>query len=310
MSGARRPAAARHPNHRAAASLPPELRRVTVPGPVRDWVVRAAGSPVRRVRRLAGASSTAVHRVDLDGGGWLVLRRYVWPGFLEDEPVAPQREVDALRFAASHGLPAPELVAADVDGSEVGDGVPVLLMALLPGRAVAVPVPARLAEVAAGIHAVGVAAAAGFGHEWLPGYEGTTVGPPAGSSRPALWERAIEVWHRGRPDEPATFVHRDFHPGNVLWSRGRATGVVDWANACRGPWGCDVGTCRVNLRWLGAPAAADELLAVYESLTGRTYDPYWEVASMLERDPSHARRSALADDEERLARALADLGAG
>lgn len=313
---------ARHPNHRDPASLPVELRRVTVPGPVRGWVARAAGSPVLRVRRLAGASSTAVHRVDLDGGGRLVLRRYVWPGFLEDEPIAPQREVDALRFAAGHGpaapgaaapeLVVPELVAADVDGSEVGDGVPVLLMALLPGRAVAVPDPVRLAEVAASIHSVGgsgPAASAAFGHEWLPWFEGTTVGPPPGSSRPGLWERAIDVWHRARPDGPATFVHRDFHPGNVLWSRGRATGVVDWANACRGPWGCDVGTCRVNLRWLGDPAAADEFLAAYESATGHTYDPYWEIASMLERDPSHARRAVLADDEERLARALAELGA-
>lgn len=294
----------RHPNHRDPGSLPVELRRTGVPALVRAWIARQTGTAVVGVRRLAGASSTAVHRVDLARGGPLVLRRYVWPGFLEDEPMAPQREVEALGFAGRHGLAAPALVAADVTGSSVGDGVPVVLMSLLPGRAVAVPDARRLAEVAAAIHDV---QPAGFGHDYFGWYEGTTAEPPAGARRPDLWRAAIEVWRGPPPAERPVFVHRDFHPGNVLWSRGRATGVVDWANACRGPWGCDVGTCRRNLVDLGGPDAADRFLAAYESLTGRTYHPYWEIASILESGPSWWEPMSVALAEDRLARSLASL---
>ena len=167
-------------------------------------------------------------------GTRLVLRRYVWPGFLEDEPIAPRREVDALRFGPVHGLPVPEVVAADITGADIGDGVPVLLMTFLPGRAVAAPDAHRLAEVAAAIHATDPA---GFGHAYFPWYAGTTVAPPPASRWPALWETAIGLWHDAVPAYTPTFVHRDFHPGNVLWSRGRVAGVVDWANACAGPLG-------------------------------------------------------------------------
>ena len=79
----------RHPNQRALRELPVELRRTTVPADVRSWIERLADSAIVGVRRLPGASSTAVHSVAFDNGQRLVLRRYVWPGFLEDEPTAP-----------------------------------------------------------------------------------------------------------------------------------------------------------------------------------------------------------------------------
>src|SRR5204862_5155798 len=91
----------RHPNQRTLQSLPVELRRTTVPPAVRSWIERVTGGrSVERVKRLPGASSTAVHRLWFeDGGPTLVLRRYVWRGFVEAEPDAPPREVDALQFA-------------------------------------------------------------------------------------------------------------------------------------------------------------------------------------------------------------------
>src|SRR5687768_2596856 len=111
----------RHPNQRTVSSLPTELRRTSVPEPVRAWVQREAGSAVERVRRLQGASSAALHRLDLADGTRLVLRRYVWRGFLDAEPDAPGREADALRLADRHGLPVPAIVAADLTGADVGD---------------------------------------------------------------------------------------------------------------------------------------------------------------------------------------------
>lgn len=291
-----------HPNQRSW--LPAELRRPGVPGPVRAWVCRSTGSEVTGVRRLAGASSTAVHGVRLADGRRLVLRRYAWSHFRETEPEAPPREVDALRLATSAGLPAPEVVAADPTGSEVGDGIPALLMTLLPGTALAVPDLQRLAELAARVHAVDASA---FPHVYFPWYDSTTTSPPPAAGRPRLWEEGIRVWHECRPDYPPAFVHRDFHPGNVLWLRGRVTGVVDWPNACRGPAGADVAHCRANLlRWAG-PAEADAFRAAYESVTGTTYDPYWEVASVMEYDMQGWSAEEVAGPEERLARALEEL---
>jgi aminoglycoside phosphotransferase (APT) family kinase protein len=275
-----------------------------VPPAVRDWIARQTDTAVVGVRRLPGASSTAIHGITLDDGARVVLRRYVWPGFLLDEPDAPVREVDALRFARRHGLPVPEVIAADVTGAAVGDGVPVLLMSFLRGRAVAVPDLRALAEVAATIHAVD---ADDLGHDYFPWYASYDLRPPELSSWPALWETATTLWRTALPRYEPRFIHRDFHPGNVLWARGRATGVVDWPNGCRGPWGCDVAHCRANLVELSGPDAADEFLAEYEALTGRTYDWFWEMASILEHGADWWTPAHLAATEPVLARAVAEL---
>lgn len=294
----------RHPNHRPVATLPVELRRTSVPTPARDWIRRVTGSGVERTRRLPGASSAAIHRIALADGRSLVLRRYVWPGFLADEPEAPGREVAALVHANRHGLPVPEVVSADPTGTEVGDGVPALLMTLLPGQPLAAPDPHRLAEVAAAVHAVD---ADDLGHEYFPWYETEMMRPPARTTRPELWEEAIGIWRQRVPTHRARFIHRDYHPGNVLWSRGRATGVVDWANACRGPVGCDVATCRANLvEWAGDEVAA-AFVSAYCSLTGEELHPFWELARVLEHGPEHWTEPNLVRSEPRLEQLVAEL---
>ena len=294
-----------HPNQRELSTLPVELRRTSVPERVRAWVTRATGATVVRIRRLQGASSAAVHGLYLSDGSRVVLRRYVWRHYLEAEPDAPPREVDVLRFASTRGLPAPGVIAADPTGQEIGDGVPVLLMTFLPGRAVAVPDLADLAALAASIHAFD---ADDLGYEYFRWYDGTMARPPAATEWPALWETAIELWRDAMPPYRPAFIHRDYHPGNVLWARGRVSGVVDWVNGCRGPSGCDVAHCRDNLISLSGWEAADRFLATYESVTGETYHPYWEIASELEHGPSWWTPRQLAQSEPRLAKALQALG--
>ena len=257
----------------------------------------------RLLSSLPGASSTAVHGLRLSDGRRVVLRRYVWPGFLEDEPEAPAREVDALVFAHDHRLPVPEVVAADVTGRTGGDGVPALLLSFLPGRAIAAADLDRLAEGAARIHAVGSGPP---GHTYFRWYDPASTRPPAGAHRPDLWEAAIERWQGDLPPFTATLVHRDFHPGNVLWSRGRLTGIVDWANACHGPAGCDIAHCRWNLIELSGFDAADRFQAAYERMTGTPVDPFWELGSVLEHGPSAwTTPAAVTRAERRLAAALA-----
>lgn len=199
----------RHPNQRCVADLPPELRRAAVPERVREWIGRQAGSRVVTVRRLPGASSTAVHAVRLADGTALVLRRYVWAKFRVEEPDAPVREIDALDYASRHCLPVPEVIAADPSGVEVGDGVPTLLMARIPGRAQPAPDVRALAILAAEIHAV---SGVGFEHRYVPGCRDTSTAPPPACRHPGLWERALQVWRSAEAVYRPCFIHRDFHP--------------------------------------------------------------------------------------------------
>jgi aminoglycoside phosphotransferase (APT) family kinase protein len=296
-----------HPNYRVLSTLPRELRRTAVPPHVRLWVERAVGARVVRVRRLPGASSTAVHRLHLAHGTSLVLRRYAWPGFLEDEPIAPRRELDALVFAAGRGLPVPQVVAADITGEEIGDGIPAILMSFVPGQALAVPDPRRLAEVVVAIHDT---EPAGFGHDYFPWFDEVTFRPPAASRQPKPWERALALRDTVTPSYRPTLIHRDFHPGNLLWLRGRCSGVVDWANACRGPAGCDVATCRANLIELGGLEAANRFRDAYEALTGERHHPYWDLLWVLEHDPSTWTPQELIAHELRLSYAVKALDSG
>jgi hypothetical protein len=62
-------------------------------------------------------------------------------------------------------------------------------------------------------------------------------------------ERAIEIFHDGH----AVFIHRDYNPGNVLWTRHAISGIVDWQTTSVGPPSVDVGHCRSNLLRYGQP---------------------------------------------------------
>lgn len=298
----------RHPNHRDQSTLPRELRRTTVPVAVRAWIERAVGTAVVRVQRLPGASTTAVHRIRLADDSSAVLRRYVWPVVLEDEPIAPRRELDALLLADARGLPVPRIVAADVTGDEIGDGVPAVLMTLLPGQAVAAPDAVRLAEVAAAIHDTDPG---DFAHDYFRWFDDLPPGAPAAAGQPELWERALDLLRATpMPAYRPTFIHRDFHPGNVLWQRRRCSGVVDWADACRGPAGCDVATCRGELIRLCGVETADSFRQAYETVTGEPHDPYWELVSVFEHAPAAWTAREIADTEPRLAFAIQAMHTG
>ena len=81
------------------------------------------------------------------------------------------------------------------------------------------------------------------------------------------------------------FIHRDFHPGNVLWSRGRVTGVVDWTNASAGPPAADVAHCRTNLVIMNGMASADRFRGAYEALTGGKHEAYFDLVDVFDMSP-------------------------
>src|SRR5207248_6720755 len=144
-----------------------------------------------------------------------------------------QREANLLNLLAPTGVPAPRLVAVDSEGTACA--VPALLMTRLrgapPNRVHDLPsFVSGLAGALTVIHAVTDGATAAVPPyrryrlpdalvfpEWLP---------------PSLvWRRAFEAVAEPPPATRECFIHRDYHPRNTLWSRGRLTGVVDWTQA-------------------------------------------------------------------------------
>ena len=93
----------------------------------------------------------------------------------------------------------------------------------------------RLAEVLPRIHAAPLPPADVL--DYFAPHPQASYQPPGSARYPRVWERAAEISHGSLPPLPAVLVHRDFHPGNVLWRRGIVSGVVDWQGACTGrPW--------------------------------------------------------------------------
>jgi aminoglycoside phosphotransferase (APT) family kinase protein len=281
----------REPPHGFELSRADELPlRGPVPTAALTWAAAAIGSGarVRQSQALAGGASSAVHGLSVEEAGGrtheLVLRRFVRLEWLAEEPDLAEREATALRLLSRAGLPTPRLVAVDPDGATVG--APAVLMTRLPGhiewdppvveeflRALVEPLPA--------IHATAIPAGVSV-PDYRP-YRLEMHRAPVWASRPDVWLRAIEVVQGPVPEGERAFIHRDYHPGNVLWRAGQVSGLVDWVNASVGsPW-ADVGHFRVNIASELGQEAADGFLARYRIVSGRSdeYNPYWDISAAI-----------------------------
>ena len=280
--------------------LDPDLHRELrgeVPANALAWVEQAVGAPVVAQRALEGGMSSAVHLLTTQAGAGLeqvILRRYVLDWVVIDEPHIPANEAQALRLvggtgltgASAPGIPAPRLIASDPDGSQLG--VPATLMTALPGSLVWDPAERTpwlraLAELAVRIHALPAPAHLADFAPYAP--DARTA--PSWSEHPEAWLTAYELWDGPPPPSERVLVHRDFHPGNVLWTDGVVTGVIDWVSTCAGPPEADIGHCRTNLAIHHGQDWADEFLAIWQELTGtRDYHPYWDLTDVVSFDQS------------------------
>src|SRR5829696_4296073 len=276
-------------NERSETDPVPRLLRRRPPAAALEWAAApfGPGSQVVSVRPLASAwlANHVVEVADAAGARHrVVLRRWARPGWDEEDPdFDAAREAAILELLAGTPVPAPALVAGDP-----GRLVEGLAAALPPIHAVAVPGP-------------GVVPAY---HRF---YEPDRLTPPAWSDRPALWARAFEVAAGPPPPGPSRFIHRDYHPGNTLWERGRVSGVVDWIGGSLGPPGVDLGHMRVNLAPDLGLEVADRFLAAHQALTGLDHHPFWDVASAVDVAPAEAP-AAWRGVEDLVAAALARLG--
>lgn len=250
----------------------------------REWVEEVTGSSVARVRPLRGGGSS-VHDLALADGRRLVIRRMVDEPGLTDGRERTRSEAVALTRVAGSAL-APGLVAADPAGER--SGAPAVLITRLPGRPWLTPGP----RVAAWVD--GLAAALRLVHDlddpaadlvrtepWLD----AAVDPPPWTAVPEAWAWAFTVARAGLPEGSADrLVHRDLHPGNVLFDRRRLSGVVDWEATCRAPGELDLARCRVQVAVLLGPEAADALLDRCGDVAP-AYGPAWDAVVACELSP-------------------------
>ncbi|MDQ1910124.1 aminoglycoside phosphotransferase family protein [Paenibacillus sp. GD4] len=255
-----------------------------------QWAAACVGTDasVESVQPMPGGASSAVHRVVLRSRGslhQLVLRQFTNREWLEKEPDLALHEARSLGLAETTGVTVPRVIGFHEEGVD-DQRRPLVLMSLLPGHVDLQPVRMdvwlhRLAEPLVQIHRC-----TGEEHAWTyfsyNDCDSLTV--PSWTELPALWEQAIRIVRQPPPEGRTVFLHRDYHPTNVLWQDGRVSGVVDWVNACRGPAGVDVGHCRLNLALLFGPETAGAFLSAYRRLAGDDFDyqPYWELVSILE----------------------------
>lgn len=249
-----------------------------LPVETRGWVEAKTGGRVIAARRLVGGITSSVHRLTVVASTGqrqsVVLRR--WTG-VEPQSRADNvaREARALRLLEASDVPAPTLLGVS-DGSRT-DGAAALLMSRVPGRMELAPADPedwlrQMAEVLAKIQDLALD---------FPVYEPSPRPDPddipAWAERRDVWRAALTVLASPPPDHPLTFTHADFQHFNLLWSRGKITGVVDWAFPSVTSPDLDVAHCRLNLAILFGADQADGFLRAYEAVAGRSCEPWWDL---------------------------------
>ena len=252
----------------------------------RHWLAAATRTAAGELvaRRLVGSTSSSIVLIEIPGmpASRSVLRVLDNAAWLAREPDLAEHEAGALIELRRAGLAGPELVA--LGGVEAGFGAPVVLMSFVEGQVELAPADfdTWLAELATHLVHIHAHPARDFAWQHRTWLDRGGLAPPAWARDPEPWRRAIERVREPAPATTPVFLHRDYHPTNVLWQGARVTGVVDWVNACRGPAGVDVAHCRTNLCLMHGPDAAERFLQAYRSHGGGEHDAYWDIESVLE----------------------------
>ncbi|SEL19080.1 phosphotransferase family protein [Streptacidiphilus jiangxiensis] len=285
----------------------------------RAWVERqlAGGERLAGAEPLRGGWTSEMRGLRVEGPAGrrgLVLRSFVKPFYVQHAEGLLSREAAILRLLAATDVPAATLVGVDATGSHCDH--PSLLMSQLPGSVRLDDEGAeRRADLLAAqlvrIHRVEVPTDA-RPRAWQAWTSPERVALPQAGWRPELWRRAVDVIRQDPPAHRSCFLHRDFHPGNVLFEDTfegagdddvRVSGVVDWVETSWGPADLDVAHCSTALSLLhGVPLGmtfADRYLA-----SGGRLDEdgpahlYWRIVDAL----------AFAPDAEKVAVPWRELG--
>jgi hypothetical protein len=195
----------------------------------------------------------------------------------------------ALQLAETHGLDAPRLIAADIDGRT--SGTVATLETILPGSSDLPPTVsvARLREAGAAIARV---------HPFILESQPDLLYRP----RPcAVDDRAAErrrglmpttpllrhaderVRSHGVPAAASVFLHGDVWGGNMLWEGDRCVALIDWKTAGVGDPGVDLGSLRMQMALQYGQDAPAPVLEGWQQQAGRAAIavPYWDAIAAL-----------------------------
>lgn len=243
-----------------------------------------------RARPLTGGGARVL-AIDVRAAGRvvrLVLKRHVNPVWIAEEPDMAAREARVLEWLEVARVAAPRLVAVDADGHE--STTPALLMTRVPGRSRFRALERgsrleRLADVLVEIHALRPPPSAGIGMFARYSPDAT---PPEWSPHAGAWQAAIDGASL-LPAHDATFIHRDYHPENVLWRGESISGVIDWVNGCIGPRAIDIAHFRGNLfRSAGRRTADAWVEACLRAGVVNDYDRTWDLVVAVDFLPAES----------------------
>ncbi|SFC11673.1 Ser/Thr protein kinase RdoA involved in Cpx stress response, MazF antagonist [Alkalibacterium subtropicum] len=212
----------------------------------------------------------------------VVLREYTDKEWLALEPGIAEQEALNLKTAQKSPVTAPILLAADPYAKVTTH--PTVVMSHIEGKVMLQPENMaewldELAKTLAALHNN----KAHVKHSYFRYFDLEKTVRAAWSSQPQLWRKAFShVKNTPQPESEKIFIHRDFHPTNVLFKGTTVNGVIDWPNACMGPREVDVAHCRWNLAMLEGVDAADAFLIQYLKHSGiKKYDHYWDLEALL-----------------------------
>lgn len=175
------------------------LQRAEPPAEALAWVTTVAGArSVESVEPMPGGASLAMHRVTVTFAGGdrarLVLRRYVRLDQVADDPAVAAYEAAVLELVDRIATPTPRLIGVDRTGEHAG--TPAVLMTELLGRpqwAANQRWMRQLVEVLIDVHAIDAVAASAVRPFTVYAQESYAL--PKWATKPAVWERAIEIFH-------------------------------------------------------------------------------------------------------------------
>lgn len=198
-------------------------------------------------------------------------------------------EAAALRLAQAHNLPAPRVIASDLHGGHAGC-IAVLMTYLDGSDRVPLTVDRErlraIGAAAAAIHSIPLAPT----HELplrarpMPWINFTDERLRGRSPTTALLQRGDQLLREvPKPAVDTAFVHGDLWAGNLLWQNSSYLATIDWEAAGAGSYGVDLGSLRLDAALLHGQAAPDEVLAGWESSSGRQARDvaYWDLVAAL-----------------------------
>jgi hypothetical protein len=248
------------------------------------WVRHELGATdVREGARLGGSSSATIHTLGITSGDGVeqlavakVFDRAVSGAEAQFHVTNEALNLGRARVA---GLLAPDPLLWDPSGGSIG--APVIVMTRLPGTSL--PRPTINGWIEGLASTLVDIATADVNVDDLPAVKSwlnPSVARPEWFDDRGLWDEALARLAQGLTGSGDRFIHRDFHPLNVLWEGDRVSGVVDWVHAGRGPIDFDIASCRVNIALTAGLEAADQFTSALGDVTTE-YDRAWDLDKVL-----------------------------